>query len=123
MNAKIIANNRIRGEYYQLVFEAPEMAARAAAGHFTHLRIDRRQDRILRRPFSIHDADRDAGTVTVVYKVVGHGTRVLRDPWKPDEISLCTAAAAPGCTFAWKIPWMEEPGRLQSMGSLRVGHD
>ena len=26
-------------------------------------------------------------------------------------------------TFAWKIPWTEEPGRLQSMGSLRVGHD
>ena len=26
-------------------------------------------------------------------------------------------------TLAWKIPWMEEPGRLQSMGSLRVGHD
>ena len=25
-------------------------------------------------------------------------------------------------TPAWKIPWMEEPGRLQSMGSLRVGH-
>ena len=25
--------------------------------------------------------------------------------------------------FAWKIPWMEEPGRLQSMGLLRVGHD
>ena len=26
-------------------------------------------------------------------------------------------------TLAWKIPWMEEPGRLQSMGSRRVGHD
>ena len=26
-------------------------------------------------------------------------------------------------TLAWKIPWMEELGRLQSMGSLRVGHD
>ena len=26
-------------------------------------------------------------------------------------------------TPAWKIPWMEEPGRLQSMGSQRVGHD
>ena len=24
--------------------------------------------------------------------------------------------------LAWKIPWMEEPGRLQSMGSQRVGH-
>ena len=26
-------------------------------------------------------------------------------------------------TLAWKIPWMEEPGRLQSMGSHRVGHN
>ena len=26
-------------------------------------------------------------------------------------------------TLAWKIPWTEEPGMLQSMGSLRVGHD
>ena len=26
-------------------------------------------------------------------------------------------------TLAWKIPWAEEPGRLQSMVSLRVGHD
>ena len=26
-------------------------------------------------------------------------------------------------TFAWKIPWMEEPGRRQSMGSLGVGHN
>ena len=26
-------------------------------------------------------------------------------------------------TVAWKIPWTQEPGRLQSMGSLRVGHD
>ena len=26
-------------------------------------------------------------------------------------------------TLAWKIPWTEKPGRLQSMGSLRVGYD
>ena len=26
-------------------------------------------------------------------------------------------------TLAWKVPWMEEPGRLQSMGSQRVGRD
>ena len=25
--------------------------------------------------------------------------------------------------LAWRIPWIEEPGRLQSMGSQRVGHD
>ena len=33
------------------------------------------------------------------------------------------AMAPHSSTLAWKIPWMEEPGRLQSMGWLRVGHD
>ena len=33
------------------------------------------------------------------------------------------AMAPHSSTLAWKIPWAEEPGRLQSMGSLRVGHD
>ena len=33
------------------------------------------------------------------------------------------AMAPHSSTLAWKIPWTEEPGGLQSMGSLRVGHD
>ena len=33
------------------------------------------------------------------------------------------AMATHSSTLAWKIPWTEEPGRLQSMGSLRVEHD
>ena len=33
------------------------------------------------------------------------------------------AMAPHSSTLAWKIPWVEEPGRLQSMGSHRVGHD
>ena len=33
------------------------------------------------------------------------------------------AMATHSSTLAWKIPWTEELGRLQSMGSLRVGHD
>ena len=36
--------------------------------------------------------------------------------------SLCSMAPH-SSTLAWKIPWMEEPGRLQSMGLRRVGHD
>ena len=37
--------------------------------------------------------------------------------------SLEKAMAPHSSTLAWKIPWMEEPSRLQSMGSLRVRHD
>ena len=33
------------------------------------------------------------------------------------------AVASHSSTLAWRIPWTEEPGWLQSMGSLRVGHD
>ena len=40
------------------------------------------------------------------------------------EVSTWLKAMAPhSSTLAWKIPWTEEPVRLQSMGSLRVGYD
>ena len=39
------------------------------------------------------------------------------------NIQMEKAMAPHSSTLAWKIPWMEEPGRLQSMGWLRVGHD
>ena len=39
------------------------------------------------------------------------------------SLSLEKETAPHSSTHAWKIPWTEEPGRLQSMGSLRVGHD
>ena len=39
-------------------------------------------------------------------------------------LQLTEKAMAPhSSTLAWKIPWMEEPGRLQSMGSLGVRHN
>ena len=42
------------------------------------------------------------------------------------EMSQCStekSMATHSSTLAWKIPWTEEPGRLQSMGSLGVRHD
>ena len=45
------------------------------------------------------------------------------------NLNLCYTAelekamAPHSSTLAWKIPWMEEAGGLQSMGSRRVGHD
>ena len=42
---------------------------------------------------------------------------------KPYYLWAEKAMAPHSSTLAWKIPWMEESGRLQSMGLLRVGHD
>ena len=48
------------------------------------------------------------------------GTQVQSLDW---EDPLEEEMAAHSRILAWKIPWMEEPGRLQSMGLQRVGHD
>ena len=48
------------------------------------------------------------------------------ETWVPSlgwEDLLEKEMATHSSTLAWTIPWTEEPGRLQSMGSQRVGHD
>ena len=51
---------------------------------------------------------------------------IMRETWVQSlgrEDLLEKEMATHSSTLAWKIPWAEEPGRLQSMGSQRVGHD
>ena len=43
--------------------------------------------------------------------------------WEIQVLSLEKEVTTHSSTLAWKIPWTEEPGRLQSMGSQRVWHD
>ena len=52
---------------------------------------------------------------------VGTGLENVRRNW----LDLCKekAMAPHSSTLAWRVPWMEEPGGLHSMGSRRVGHD
>ena len=50
----------------------------------------------------------------------------MRETWVQSlgqEDLLEKEMATHSSILAWKIPWAEEPGRLQSMGSQRVGHD
>ena len=55
----------------------------------------------------------------------------MQEPWAQslgqedpleEEMATCILATN-SCILAWKIPWTEEPGRLQSMGLQRVGRD
>ena len=56
--------------------------------------------------------------------IAKHMMRVAHRKEKLGSQKRSEKAMAPhSSTLAWKIPWMEEPGRLQSMGSLGVGHD
>jgi len=82
IEAEILAHVHHEGDQHILRLAAPEVAARAEPGQFVHLRVS--PCRPMRRPFSIMRADPTRGTVDVLYKVVGEGTRLLSQR-KPGE--------------------------------------
>ena len=67
----------------------------------------------------------DRKTVETVADFIFLGSKITADGDCSHEIKRCLLLemAPHSSTLAWKIPWTEKPGRLQSMGSLRVGHD
>ena len=59
-----------------------------------------------------------------VPKLIGIQIFLFKKLFRETHEQYAEKAMAPhSSTLAWKIPWMGEPGRLQSMRSLRVGHD
>lgn len=80
VSATIVAQSG-DGEVYKLVLKAPAIARRAVAGQFVEVSCapaaSRSVDPLLRRPFSLCEIRPEAGEISLIYRVVGHGTRVL----------------------------------------------
>ena len=75
-------------------------------------------DRNMETPLNGFDSDIKFGMEEAKIHIKG-----LAHIEPPSEHSAEKAMAPLSSTLAWKIPWTEEPGRLQSKGSLRVRHD
>lgn len=75
--ALIVRHREVATDYFELEFIAPTIAREVLPGQFVHVRVSESLDPILRRPFSIYDVDKNLGSITVFYKVVGRGTRML----------------------------------------------
>lgn len=74
--ADVISNKKIAKDIYDLLFSCPnEYLNVFIAGQFAHIRIPQSDAMLLRRPFSIHSADKKTNTVSVVYQAVGEGTK------------------------------------------------
>ena len=68
--------------------------------------------------------NRESGKASYTFKAALTPTwdNTANDRAIPGSLELCRKAVAThSSTLAWKIPWVEEPGRLQSRGSRRVG--
>lgn len=74
LHARIVRQDRIASDIYSMVFKAPEIAAEAVAGQFVAL-YSKDGSKLMPRPISICEIDRLNGTIHLVYRVVGAGTR------------------------------------------------
>ena len=72
--ARILSNEFAGPRLYLMTLEAPQIAASIEPGQFVHMKVPRMEAHILRRPFSVYARDVDAGTIDVLYQVVGFGT-------------------------------------------------
>ena len=77
IEAPVLEHRRIAKDHYLMRLKSPLIAQRAKPGQFIHVRCGDADFPLLRRPLSLLDLDAGAGTIVLIYKVVGLGTAVL----------------------------------------------
>ncbi len=77
--APILRNTRLQGSYYRVDVQAPGIAPQVRPGQFVHVQLPAFEHRVLRRPFSVFNVEPAAGTLSIIYKIVGEGTGHLAD--------------------------------------------
>lgn len=87
----------------QLVLHNHELAQQSRPGQFVHIKIGSTHDPLLRRPFSICQADQKADTITLVYRMIGRGTALLSQAKVGDCIN-CMWPFGHGFSLECKCP-------------------
>jgi dihydroorotate dehydrogenase electron transfer subunit len=75
VKAKIIKNKLVKGSYFHLLLNAPEIAKKASPGQFVNIKVSDNLEPLLRRPLSIHRVNKN--NIQMLYEVVGKGTQIL----------------------------------------------
>jgi dihydroorotate dehydrogenase electron transfer subunit len=84
-NACVIENRPLCADHYLLVMREDELARLSQPGQFVNLKINNREELLLRRPFSIARTHPEGSLFEIVYRVVGKGTAAMKD-LKPGDI-------------------------------------
>lgn len=98
--ARVTSNKQLFENLWLMELECPNVAANIMPGQFVHLEVPDLQANILRRPFSIFDHDEEAGTVEILYQVVGTGSLTMTT-WEPGMLTRMI-----GCIGRpWDVPY------------------
>lgn len=86
--AEVTVNKKIGPEHFLMRVLVPELTREAKPGQFVHVRCSGEMDPLLRRPLSLHGIDYEHGTISLLYQVVGRGTRLLAEMPAGAEIDI-----------------------------------
>ena len=122
-NAPILVNEEMGCNIWLMTVRAPEIASTARPGQFVHVKVPGMEAHILRRPFGVYAADAEAGTVDMMYQVLGFGTEHMTElaigdavemigpigrGWQPPEGCKRALIVAGGVGSAPLYPLVEE---------------
>lgn len=97
--ATIEDNRQVGPRLHLMVLSAPEIAGSVAPGQFVHMKLPRMDDHILRRPFSVYAADPQAGTLEILYQVVGFGSDHMTGLRPGEEVEMIGPVG-----HGWAVP-------------------
>ena len=86
--AKVVGQRILNATTKQIDLVAPRIAAEAVPGQFVNVQVSNRTAPLLRRPLGVAGVDRNYGTVSLIYRIVGDATNILADVCSGDHISL-----------------------------------
>ena len=98
---ELLANDRITDTLWDMELHAPQIADCILPGQFVHMKVPGMDGHILRRPFSVYTANPDAGTLRILYQVVGKGSAHMATlaPGRTDAICVMGPMGNP-----WWLP-------------------
>lgn len=86
LRVRIVANKRVKENYFHCVFNAPQIAKKAKPGQFVNIRVSDALDPLLRRPISIHAVS--GPKIEILYEAVGKSTQILSEKKPGDYLDI-----------------------------------
>ncbi len=86
--AKILENTKAAPEHFRLKLAAPKISRESMPGQFIMIKCSDSTDPLLRRPISFNRIDRNKGTIDILFKVVGNGTRLLSEKEPGEDLDI-----------------------------------
>ena len=119
-DAKVIENKQLGGCVWELVLYAPKTAKVILPGQFVHMQVDRGERSMLRRPFSVFDADGESAHI--IYEVKGVGTQLMTTYEIGDTLSLIAPCGNSWLTSTLHLPNSEQAVEEVALTKINTKH-